>query len=264
MAISQTVSIIGAGNLAWHLAPALDNTDFAVREVYSREPKNAKALVEKLYQAEAVSSLDFSTSNSAIFIIAVTDDAIESIAQEIILPENATLVHTSGSQPLSVLDYTATLNLGVFYPLQTFSKAKKVDFNEVPIFIESENSETEKILIKMAKAISKRVQIISPENRKALHVAAVFASNFTNHMLTLSKKIMNNSKLDFDLLKPLIAETLNKSLTIGPDHAQTGPAKRGDLEILDKHVEFLNNFDDESVTEIYKLISQHIIDYYGE
>jgi len=257
-----SVSFIGSGNLAWHLAPALDNTDFAVREVYSRNAKHSQQLVEKLYQAEVMPSLDFSESNSRIFIIAVSDDDIQNVAQEIILPEGAILLHTSGSQPLSVLGYAGTENIGVFYPLQTFSKGRKIDFREVPIFIESENDETAKVLMQMGKAISKHVQKISSEYRKTLHIAAVFASNFTNHMLTISKDLMRNHKLDFELMKPLIAETLNKSLTIGPDQSQTGPAKRGDLEILDKHLEFLNQ-EDETVSEIYKLVSQHIIDYYN-
>src|SRR5688572_8693544 len=121
------VSFIGAGNLAWHLAPALDNTDFAVREVFSLSKKNAIALADKLYQAEVKRSLDFSNSASRIFIIAVSDDAIEEVAQEVVLPENAILVHTSGSQPLSILGYAATSNIGVLYPLQTFSKNQKID-----------------------------------------------------------------------------------------------------------------------------------------
>ncbi|SKC73753.1 Rossmann-like and DUF2520 domain-containing protein [Ohtaekwangia koreensis] len=254
------VSFIGSGNVAWHLAPALDNTDFAVREVYSRNPAHASALVDKLYEAEVKATLDFSTSNSHVFIIAVSDDAVESVVQEIILPENAILVHTSGSLPLDVLRYAATPDIGVFYPLQTFSKSKKVDFKEVPLFIESENTETEKILISMAKAISKHVHKISSQERKAMHVAAVFASNFTNHMLTVSQEIMKENKLSFDWLKPLIAETVNKSLTIGPENAQTGPARRGDFETLDKHMEFLQQ--DESVAELYKVISQHIVDKY--
>jgi predicted short-subunit dehydrogenase-like oxidoreductase (DUF2520 family) len=257
----HSVSFICAGNLAWHLAPALDNTEFAVREIYSRQARHAQALVERLYQADVMKSLDFSDSASSIFIIAVTDDNIEDVAQEIILPPNAILVHTSGSQPLSALGHAKTSNTGVFYPLQTFSKGSKVDFKDIPVFIESENTDTEKILMRMAKSITKHVQKISSENRKALHVAAVFAANFTNHMLMLSKEIMGKHKLNFDLLKPLIAETLNKSLTLGPENSQTGPAKRGDLEILDKHVEFLS--DEEALAEIYKLVSQHIIDYYN-
>ncbi len=256
----STVSFIGSGNLAWHLAPALDNTDFAVREVYSRNPAHAAALVERLYQANVKASLDFSTSVSKIFIIATTDGAIEEIAQEIILPENAILIHTSGSQPLSLLGYAATPNIGVFYPLQTFSKSKKVDFKEVPIFLESENSETEKVIQTMAKAISKDFFKITSHERKALHVSAVFASNFTNHMLLIAQDLMKENKLSFDWLKPLIAEMINKSLTIGPENSQTGPARRGDFEILDNHLEFLSN--DESTAELYKIISQNIVDRY--
>jgi predicted short-subunit dehydrogenase-like oxidoreductase (DUF2520 family) len=258
----MSASFIGSGNLAWHLAPALDNTDFPVREVFSPNKKHAAALADRLYQAKVKTSLDFSDSVSRIFIIAVTDDAIPEVAQNIVLPANAILVHTSGSQPLSILGYAATLNTGVLYPLQTFSKSQKVDFREVPFFIESENAETERILMAMAKAISKKVYKSTSDRRKAIHVAAVFASNFTNHMLTVAQDILEKHGLALDLLKPLIAETINKGLSIGPEAAQTGPASRGDLEILDRHMEFLN--DDEAVAEIYKTISQHIVDRYHE
>lgn len=256
------VSFIGSGNLAWHLAPAFDNTDFAVKEVFSPNRKHAKALAERLYQAEVKTSLDFSESTSSIFILAVSDDAIEEIAQEIALPGNAILAHTSGSQPLSALGYAATANIGVLYPLQTFSKNKKVDFRDVPFFIESENAETEKVLMAMARAVSRKVYKSSSENRKALHVAAVFASNFTNHMLTIAQEILEDHDLDLELLKPLIVETINKSMTIGPGDAQTGPASRGDVEILDQHFEFLQH--DKKIAEIYRVISQHILDRYQE
>lgn len=256
------VSFIGSGNLAWHLAPALDNTNFAVKQVYSQTRKHAAALAEKLYQAEVKASLDFSSSPSRIFILAISDDAIPEIAQEIILPENAVLLHTSGSQPLSTLGYAATPNIGVLYPLQTFTKNQKVDFKEVPFFVEAENDDTEKMIMAMAKAISKKVYKISSAERKAIHLAAVFASNFTNHMLTIAQEILEKNKMDFELLKPLIVETINKSLTIGPEQAQTGPAKRGDLEILDKHIAFLQK--DKQLVEMYKIISQHIIDKYED
>jgi predicted short-subunit dehydrogenase-like oxidoreductase (DUF2520 family) len=262
MTKSPSVSVIGSGNLAWHLAPALDNSGFAVREVYSRNPTHAEALVERLYQAEVKASLDFSTSSSSVFIIATSDDAIQDIVREIVLPEDAILVHTSGGQALSILSYAATSNLGVFYPLQTFSKVRKVEFSDIPVFIESENSLTEKTLMAMGKAISKSVYKITSHDRQALHVSAVFASNFTNHMLLLAQEIMKENSLSFDWLKPLIEEMLTKSLTIGPENAQTGPARRGDFETLDKHMEFLN--DNESAAELYKLISQDIVDRYGE
>jgi predicted short-subunit dehydrogenase-like oxidoreductase (DUF2520 family) len=257
------VSFIGSGNLAWHLAPALDNIGYSVREVYSQNPNHAEALTERLYQAEVKATLDFSTSDSTIFVIAVRDDAISNIAREIILPEDAILVHTSGSQPLAELQYAATQNLGVFYPLQTFSKSKKVDFKDLPIFIECYTDEAEEALMQMARSISNEVKKIGSEERKALHVSAVFASNFSNHMLTIAKDIMQRNSLDYDWLKPLIIETVNKSMYLGPDNAQTGPAKRGDLNILDSHLQFLQG--DDSVAEIYKVVSQHIIDtYYQE
>ncbi len=261
MTKSSSVSFIGAGNLAWHLAPALDNSGFAVKEVYSRQPKHAETLVERLYDAEIKTSLDFSASSSSIFIIAISDDSIEEVVQEIALPEGATLVHTSGSQPLSVLGFSATPNLGVFYPLQTFSKSRKVDFTDVPFFIESEDASTEKLLLAMAKSVSKSVFKIKSDERKALHVAAVFASNFTNHMLFIAQEIMKENSLSFDWLKPLISEMVSKSLAIGPENAQTGPARRGDLETLDNHMTFLK--DDESIAELYKIISQDIVDRYG-
>jgi predicted short-subunit dehydrogenase-like oxidoreductase (DUF2520 family) len=256
----QTISFIGSGNLAWHLAPALDNAGFVVKEVYSRNARHAESLTERLYQAEVKASLDFSTSPSSIFIVAVNDESINEIAREIILPDEAVLTHTSGSVPLSDLQFAATLNIGVFYPLQTFTKNKKIDFRQTPIFIESVNQETEIVLTSLAQAISGQVIKIASEERKALHVAAVFASNFTNHMLTISKKIMEQNGLEYDWLRPLISETINKSLQLGPEDTQTGPAKRGDIEILEKHLAFLQN--DPAIADMYKIISQHIIDKY--
>jgi predicted short-subunit dehydrogenase-like oxidoreductase (DUF2520 family) len=258
MAASHFVSFIGSGNLAWHLAPALDNAGFVVKEVYSPNPQHAELLTDRLYQAEVKATLDFSTSDSSVFIIAVTDDAIRKIAQEIILPDDAILIHTSGSQPITELQFAATSHVGVLYPLQTFSKNRKVDFKTIPLFVETHTVETERILMHLAQSISNEVRKIASEERKALHIAAVFASNFTNHMLTVSKEILQQNSLDFDWLKPLITETISKSLYLGPEEAQTGPAKRGDLDILDNHLDFLKGQD--AIAEIYKVISQHIID----
>ncbi len=256
----QSISFIGSGSVAWHLAPALDNAGFVVKEVYSRNPKHAELLTSRLYQAEVKATLDFSTSSSSIFIIAVTDDAIKTIAQEIILPEDGFLIHTSGSRPLSDLQFAATANIGVLYPLQTFSKQKKVNFKNTPLFIESNNEEATELLQLIGNSISNEVKKIASEERKALHVAAVFASNFTNHLLSISKGILQKNSLEFEWLKPLIQETIQKSMSLEPENAQTGPAKRGDLETLDMHLDFLK--EDPQVSEIYQLISQHIIDQY--
>lgn len=260
MAQTFSVSFIGAGNVAWHLAPALDNAGYVIKEVYSRHPSHAEALTERLYQAEVKGSLDFSTSGSKLFIIAVTDDAIESIVQEIVLPEDALLVHTSGSVPLEVLTYAAAAQNAVFYPLQTFSKSKRLNFQGIPIFIETTDDKAWETLMSLAKTLTSRIQRIASTERIALHVAAVFASNFSNHMLALSQDILKQNRLSFDLLKPLIAETIQKSLDIGPEAAQTGPARRGDLHTLDRHLAFLQG--DEIRAKVYRLISQQILDKY--
>jgi predicted short-subunit dehydrogenase-like oxidoreductase (DUF2520 family) len=260
--VPENISFIGSGNLAWHLAPAFDNVGWVVKEVYSRNHRHAAQLTERLYQAEVKASLDFSTSDSSVFIIAVSDDNIREVVKEIILPEDAVLVHTSGSVELDALQFAATPNIGVFYPLQTFSKTKKVDFKQIPIFIESNTTGVEEILLTLGNAISQQVKRITSEERKALHVAAVFASNFTNHMLTLSEAVMQKNGLNSQWLSPLIIETINKVLQVGAPAAQTGPARRGDLETLEKHMTFLN--DDPRLAELYQLISQHIIDHYHE
>lgn len=254
----MNITFIGSGNLAWHLAPALDNLGYIVKEVYSRDPKHAAQLTARLYQAEVRRSLDFSASPSQLFFIATTDDAISLMAREIVLPDDAILVHTSGSQPLSALDFAATEKTGVFYPLQTFTKAAKINFKDVPLFVESADLPTEKTLMSIAGKLSAKSQRISSEGRKALHVAAVFASNFSNHMMTIAQDLMTTHNMDFAWLKPLIAETLNKAISLGPEKAQTGPAARGDLQILDEHMELLR--DEKQLARIYELISQNIID----
>ena len=162
---------------------------------------------------------------------------------------------------MMVLGYAATQNLGVFYPLQTFSKDKPIEFRDVPVFIEGANDTTEKLLRAMGSALTGTVIQLDSYERKALHVSAIFASNFTNHMLLVAQDIMKENSLVYDWLKPLIAEMINKSLSIGPENAQTGPARRGDLEILDKHLEFLQ--DNPPAAELYKVVSQSIIDRYG-
>lgn len=213
------------------------------------------------FNATTGSSLNMSEIDAEIFILAIADDAIEEIASRISLPKEAILCHTSGSKPLSNLGYASTDNIGVFYPLQTFSKGKTVSFDNIPICVEGENRFTTDALLRLGQSISDKTQEISSQQRRAIHLAAVFACNFTNHMFTVSQNIMQNQSLDFEMLKPLIAETINKSFEIGPKRAQTGPAIREDLKTLDLQYESLKT--DPELAEIYRLISQHIIDSYS-
>lgn len=261
MSQKPQIDIIGAGNLMWSLAPSLENAGFKVHQVYSRTTKNAKLLAKTLYQAKVKKDLDFSGSPASIFILSISDDALAEVVREIILPTDAILVHTSGSMPLSTLGYAPTPNLGVLYPLQTFSKGTITDFREVPILIEADNNFTAQLLIKIAKSISSEVFSIDSTERKKIHLAAVFASNFSNHMISEAKSLLDTAGLSFDLLKPLIVETINKSLSLGPEKAQTGPAIRGDRQILENHMSLLDN--QPETKEIYRLISQRILDKYA-
>ena len=256
----ESIAFVGAGNLAWHLAPALDNAGFNVREVYSRDAKKSGQLVSRLYRAGTRASLDFTESDVDLIVLAVSDDAIADVVTDLIVPDDVILVHTSGSSPLSALDGAGTPNTGVFYPLQTFSKGTKVNLEETPVFVEGSNPSVTRILLGIGRAISPTVLAISSEKRLALHLAGVFASNFTNHMIAIAFELMEEHDLEPQWLEPLIAETINKGLDSGPENAQTGPARRGDLRILRKHAEFLKK--DQKLREIYTLISQHILDKY--
>lgn len=259
---SLSIALLGTGNVAWHLSRTLENAGHIISHVYDRDITKAEKFAMDFFNASTSDSLDLSDVDASLFVMAIADDGIEEVAQQLELPSNAILVHTSGTVPLNVLGYAQTHNIGVFYPLQTFSKGKTLDFSEIPICIEGESNDTVDLLRSLAGSISSSVHHLNSNQRKIIHLSAVFACNFSNHMFTISKGILKSNDMDFELLKPLIVETLNKSFDIGPDNAQTGPAMRGDMETLDKQFDSLSN--DPAVADIYRLISQNIIDYYQE
>jgi predicted short-subunit dehydrogenase-like oxidoreductase (DUF2520 family) len=189
-----------------------------------------------------------------MYIIAVPDDAIASVSSK--LPfKNRLVVHTSGSVALNALDDKN--RKGVFYPLQTFSKDKALDFSTIPICIESENSNDFQVLDKVAKSISNAVFAVNTDQRKALHVAAVFVNNFVNHLYQIGNEICEEHQVPFEILKPLIQETANKINTLSPKDAQTGPAKRKDTQTINSHLNFLSN---ENQGTIYNILTQSIQD----
>lgn len=251
------ISFIGAGNIAWHLAPALERAGHSIKEVYSRHLKNAEKLCKNLYDAEAQAHVNFSRSKAQLFIIAVTDGSLPEVLEHLILPPQAIVVHTSGSHGVGVFDAKKYPLAGVFYLLQTFSRAKPIQMEEVPICIEGSNQEVESILLKLAASISKNVQLVSSQNRKTLHIAAVFACNFTNHLYSIAAEILKDKNLSLDLLKPLMQETLEKALELPPKEAQTGPAYRGDANIIQEHLAYLEKFP--TYQQIYRLLTESII-----
>jgi predicted short-subunit dehydrogenase-like oxidoreductase (DUF2520 family) len=255
--MQYSVSLIGSGNVAWHLSQALEKAGHQVREIYSRSAEHAEQVAEKLYDAQVVATLDFSESTSDVFILCVSDDAIAAVADQVILPhEDAILCHTSGSQPLGVL--AGRPRTGVFYPLQTFSKSRRVDISSVPFCIEASDGEAESILVDLGQSLSRTVYLVNSQERKTLHIGAVFAGNFTNHLIALAQHLLQQEGLEFDLLKPLIRETIEKALEApNPAVVQTGPAVRGDLQVINAHLDYLQQMPHRQA--LYKLLSDSIV-----
>ncbi len=248
------ISIIGSGNLATQLGLALYNEGYFISQVFSRNKNNAEVLSKKL-KAKAINDLKKLSNDSSIYIIAVKDDAVESVAKQLKLKDRI-IVHTSGSVSMDVLKKTSK-NYGVFYPLQTFSKDKKSNFKVIPICIEANNSNTSTTLQYFAKSISGNVQKVNSEQRKKIHLAAVFACNFSNHMFAIAEQILAKDKLSLDLLKPLIEETANKIKENKPSKVQTGPAARNDKKTMNAHLKLLSK--EKKLQKIYSLLSESIM-----
>lgn len=245
------VSIIGSGNVAQHLIVAFSKTtDIELVQVFARKD----AAVAHLTSPDKIYTNFNDIIAADLFIIAITDDAITEVSAAIPF-SNELVVHTSGSVSIEAINNKN--RPGVFYPLQTFSKSKEVDFKTIPICIETKNEKDFEILEKVAKSISNTVYKINSEQRKALHIAAVFVCNFVNHLYQIGNNICIKNDLPFDILKPLIQETANKILTLSPNQAQTGPAKRKDTQTINAHLSFLS---DDNQKEIYKMLTKSIID----
>lgn len=255
---SVNISFVGAGNVAWHLAQALEAAGHKILEVYSRRPLAAEALCERLYEANVKRDLDFSHTQAEILLLAVADDALEEVIDRLILPDYLIVAHTSGAKSIALFEQYP-YNYGVFYPLQTFSKGKAVAIEQVPFCIEAPDEIVRERLIVLARTLSRHVQLISSAQRRVLHVAAVFACNFANHLFTLSKDILDGESLSFDLLKPLIRETIEKALSIEPKLAQTGPAVRKDTQVITQHLDYLRHDPDKQ--RIYQILTESILNF---
>jgi predicted short-subunit dehydrogenase-like oxidoreductase (DUF2520 family) len=254
----MNIAIVGAGNVAWHLAQALQAAGHSIIIVYSRTKAHSEALAHLLPGSVATQSLDFESITADVIIIAVPDAALASVVKELKIPTGAVVAHTSGSQPASVLESIPGAGYGVFYPLQTFSKQAPVDLLQVPILVEGNTEETTAILQKLAQSISHQVEQVTSEKRRQLHLAAVFACNFTNHLLGISQELLQNADLPLNLLQPLIQETIKKATTHNPYTVQTGPAIRHDQNVIEEHLRLLAT--QPNFQEIYQLLTRSIQD----
>jgi predicted short-subunit dehydrogenase-like oxidoreductase (DUF2520 family) len=235
--------------VAHHLIEAFAKSKkVEVIQVFSRQKESVTHLLDSNKITDDYSNL----AEADLYIIAVSDDAIAKVSSQ--LPfKNRLVLHTSGTVAINSLD--SKNRKGIFYPLQTFSKNKTVDFSQIPICLESENDSDYELLGKVAQSRSNSVFKINSEQRKALHVSAVFVNNFVNHLYQMGNEICEANKVPFEILKPLILETANKVMTLSPKEAQTGPAIRNDKQTIASHLDFLL---DENQKNIYKTLTQSI------
>ena len=252
------ISIIGAGRVAFHLAQGL-SAQHELVQIYSRSFAKAEQLALQ-FKAQAVHTLQSLQADIDVLIIAVSDQSISQVIEQLhaYLPE-VLVVHTSGSTHLNILQDIHP-HSGVFYPLQTFSLERNIDWLQTPLFIETALPEDQQVLTTLANSLSNRVYHYNSEQRLSLHLAAVFACNFSNYCYDMAKQIVDAKQVDFSLLYPLILETAHKATKNEPRQMQTGPAMRGDQNILKMHQHLLAAGQQHDLAEVYRLMSQQILE----
>lgn len=250
-----SIVFIGAGNLATNLAKALYQKGFRIVQIYSRTEESATALAQAV-EAESTTDLSTVVEDAQLYIVSLKDAPFVQLLPEIVAGKRKGLwVHTAGSIPMNVWEGQVE-RYGVFYPMQTFSKQREVDFRDIPIFVESHLAEDTHFLKEIAAALSERVYEATSEQRKSLHLAAVFTCNFTNHMYALAAELLRKYELPFEVMLPLIDETARKVHEVEPRAAQTGPAIRYDENVINGHLQMLA--DEPEMQELYRLISGSI------
>ncbi len=247
------IVLLGSGNVATQLAPALIAAGQTILQVYSRDVAHATALATRL-NALATGNLDEIYSDADLYIISVKDDAIEEVSKAL-STVSGLVIHTSGSTDIATIA-AHVKRAGVLYPLQTFSKQKDVQFENIPICIEAPVPQDLDLLQQLAGKLSKQVYQLNGEKRRVLHLAAVFACNFSNHLYVLSQQLLQANDLDFNIIRPLIAETADKVMQSLPEDVQTGPAIRKDELTINKHLEMLQSMPE--LHRIYETLSNSI------
>lgn len=256
------IIFVGAGNLAWHLAPALEAAGLVVSGIFSRRTAAAKQLAARLYSTKVLNSLDFSRLRADVVLLSVSDGAIAQVASALTLPPDAIVAHLSGATPLRSISENTQNPCGVLYPLQTFGKNdRKINFAEVPFCIHASDQNTRRTLRKMAGQLSRNVYELDDQQRLKLHLAAVISANFTNHLLLRAHDMLTEHHINTDLLKPLVEETVRKFFAQKNADTQSGPARRNDENTLSAHEKLLDNYP--QIKTLYQCLSQSIGQYHG-
>ncbi|MEC5394636.1 Rossmann-like and DUF2520 domain-containing protein [Bergeyella sp. RCAD1439] len=247
------IIIIGSGHVAYHMAKNFASNGINVKQLFGRNPQTLRAIAEE-------TGFPFSTEKlekADLYLICVSDNAVEEVSTQIKNP-NALVAHTSGSLPKEIL--SGTYRKASFYPLQTFSKHKPLDYQNIPVFIEADAPEDQNLLSELAHRFSDKVLITNYHQRRYLHLAAVFACNFANHLFARAKELLDTQNIPFDFLLPLIEETVGKIHTLSPKKAQTGPAVRNDQKVIALHRTLLQN---EAQKRIYETMNKAIIEMHA-
>lgn len=246
--------MIGAGNVATHLSQAWHQVGYRIAAVYSRQCEKAQRLAQRFGAVSCGNLADLPQSN--FYVLAVADDAISRVAQDLsAFSPRGMVLHTAGSVPLSAL-YPCGENVGVCYPLQTFTKELSLDLRNVPFLIEGKNTQLTEAITELAGSISDKVCFMDSDQRKKVHLSAVFASNFVNHLYDLAQKWLCDQGIEPQLLQALLEEVWRKQQLLGAHAAQTGPARRGDMQVIQEHLELLRG--KTPYYEVYQLLSESI------
>jgi len=252
-----TAAVVGAGNVAFSLIPALQKKDIIVENVVSRDEIKAKKMASRYETGFKILDNGLKLDSQMIFLT-VSDDYIEDVAAKLNVADSQILIHTSGSTDLTILKQHAK-HSGVLYPLQTFTNQRLIDISRVPTCVEASDLQTLNILQDVAALLSSKFMIMSSKQRKQLHLAAVFVSNFTNHMYDIAHWLLEKEKIDFSLMYPIIEETTEKIKHMNPGEAQTGPALRGNKKIMEVHKNMLKS--DHELFDLYEALSKSIRDF---
>lgn len=250
----KRIVLIGSGNVASNLGKALKKSGHHIIQVWSKTLANAQELANTL-DCEAISDINKVSADADAYIFSVKDDALLEMLKAFPLKDKV-LLHTAGSISIDVLKPFSAY-YGVFYPLQTFSKQKEVDFREVPILLESSCDKVGELTTELAHSLSTKVIQASSEQRKYLHIAAVFSCNFVNHLYAVAEGVLVDNGLSLDLIRPLIQETADKAMLHSPKEVQTGPAVRRDMKIVNSHLELLDS--DPEIKALYASLSEGIM-----
>jgi predicted short-subunit dehydrogenase-like oxidoreductase (DUF2520 family) len=254
--IQQNISFTGAGKVATALCRELFNAKYNIDLIVSESEKSGLLLSDSC--RASWSGEPVFPDSTQIIIVAVPDQKLKNVLCKIECSSETLVVHTAGSISMDVFP-DRIKRKGIFYPLQTFSKERKIVFNNLPFLLESSDKQSSVVLKKLAESIGGKAYFVDNEHRKMLHLAAVFSCNFTNHMLTIGKDITLKSGFPFEILRPLVEETISKAMELGPENSQTGPAVRNDKNTIRKHLELLS-FDPE-LQKIYNGMTRSIKKY---